>query len=225
MKRIALLLLLVLSCVIRAADVRVSFARGAWNPEQWMLVRTFRWEDFSSWIQEDDCIRNVCPSDCPPEDLISKRAPETYISMLWKEPLAKSARTAISATLSFHDRMSAEISLIPAPRTNAKGNLVSDEWWEIVLYNKGINVWHLRQAEGKAVIRRIAFVEHAFTPGRKYKLDVTLAPHWTKVPSLTVKCDGVAFGCAMESLPETFHAGVTACEGTIRFYDFSLKTR
>ena len=35
-----------------------SFARDQWNQDEWLIVRSPRWEDVSHWIQKDDCISN-----------------------------------------------------------------------------------------------------------------------------------------------------------------------
>lgn len=37
-------------------------------------------------------------------------------------------------------------------------------------------------------------------------------------------CGGHHFGYQDETLPESFYAGITACEGRNRFYDFKMRT-
>ena len=208
---------------VNAVEAKVSFARGAWNPADWLMVKTFRWEEFSHWIQEDECIRNYCPTDCPKTDLILKRAPETYVSMVWKEPVTRGL--TFSATFSFEYSMAPELVLIPPPVPDGKGGQKTNELWEIVLCNKGLNIWHLRLENGKTRIRRLAHVLHDFKPDVRYTLKATVLNHWTKEPSLTVTCGDLRFGCALPTLPDQFYAGITACEGVVRVYDFSLKSK
>ena len=46
-----------------------SFARGQWNQDEWLIVRSHRWVEVSHWIQKDDCISNYMPDDLKPEDM------------------------------------------------------------------------------------------------------------------------------------------------------------
>ena len=70
-----------------------SFARGQWNQDEWLIVRSHRWVEVSHWIQKDDCISNYMPDDLKPEDMQMgrDRTGESYISMLLKKPVTGGA--------------------------------------------------------------------------------------------------------------------------------------
>ena len=70
-----------------------SFARDQWNQDEWLIVRSPRWDDVSHWLQQDDCISNYVPDDLKPEDMQMgrDRTGESYISMLLKKPVTGGA--------------------------------------------------------------------------------------------------------------------------------------
>ena len=139
-----LVLAITLACTLgtaRAGTVfHCSFARGAWDPNRWMLVKSPRWSHFGGWVQKDDCIENETPADAAAKDLLGKRAPETYTSMVLKRTF--SGNVVVRSTMEFTDRMAPLIVLAPTLGKAAKGRPEYREHYEVVLYDGGINVWH-----------------------------------------------------------------------------------
>ena len=43
------------------ADVDVSFKPGAWNSNDWVVVKGPRWDYKHGFVQKTDCIENECP--------------------------------------------------------------------------------------------------------------------------------------------------------------------
>ena len=193
-----------------------SFAENAWNPEDWMVVRSPRWNTISKWEQEKDHISNIMPADITLEEIQmgKDRAGESYISMLLKQPVTGSAK--MSTVCSFDERMAPLIVL------SRELGPVHHEHLEVVLYDRGINLWHHFYIDGKPSWKLITCMDLELKAGEKYTL--TTETLFTKAGKfLVMGCNGKTFGCRIaDDWPETYYAGFTGCEGRNSFYDFSL---
>ncbi len=194
-----------------------SFGQGKWNQEDFLIVRSPRWNDVSRWIQAEDHIANYVPDDLRPEDMQMgrDRTGESYISMLLKEPVNGSAR--MTAVCAFDGRM-APLIVLSRELTD-----VHHEHLEVVLYDKGINLWHHFYKDGVPSWKLLSFIDLDLTCGEKYTLTADMiCTHKGKF--LLMGCNGKTFGCRLaEDWPDTYYAGFTACEGKNRFYSFSVR--
>ncbi len=193
-----------------------SFGRGEWNPEEWLKVRSPRWEDVSRWLQHDDHIANFVPEDLKPEDMQMgrDRTGESYISMLLKEPVTGSVR--LSAVCAFDGRMAPLIVL------SKELTPVHHEHLEVVLYDKGVNLWHHFYKDGKPSWKLLSFIDLDLAIGEKHTLtaDVICTK---KGKFLLMGCNGKTFGCRLaDDWTDTCYVGFTACEGKNRFYEFTV---
>lgn len=207
-------------------NVEVSFAKGQWSRNDWILVKSPRWDYIGKWLQEDDHILNACPPDATPNDMLEKRASETYASMLWNDTI--SGDFTVSSTMSFDYRMAPLITISGPIGANASGYPEYREHWEIVIFDKGINIWHHAYVDGAPVIKKIATSvknyrdPSVFQPGQKYDLQVKVQrENGTAVA--TVTCGDITVETTIENLPEDLRVGITGCEGVNRFYDFKIQ--
>lgn len=219
-KIIVINLLSLILLALPAAEYTCVFTPEGWKREEWLQVKTPRWDELGEWKQCTDYIENCVPEGLSVEQLVSCH--EAYVSMVWKEPLEGNA--LIAATMSFEDRYAPSIVLAGELGANPTFPDLAEyrEHWEVVLYADGINVWHHEFRDGKPYWRLAAWLKHPFAPQVKYRLEVKVA-FTAKVPLLTVSCDGQTFGCMLPTLPRAYRAGITACEGCNRFYDFHVK--
>ena len=193
-----------------------KFAKDSWNPEDWQIVRSPRWLEVSHWEQFEDHIANYMPDDLRPEDMQMgrDRTGESYISMLLKQEVQGNAK--ISTVCAFDGRMA------PLLVFSRELGPVHHEHLEVVLYDRGVNLWHHFYRDGKPSWKLVAFIDLGLEIGRKYTLSAEmLFTH--KGRFLVMGCDGQTFGCRIaDDWPETYYVGFTACEGRNRFYDFRL---
>lgn len=196
-----------------------SFAKDKWKAADWVIVKSPRWPFIGAWIQEKDHIKNTVPKDASQKDMLGKRAGETYTSMILKDKFK--GNITISSTMSFDHRMAPLLVITPAYGKDAKGAPEHREHFEIVLYDKGLNVWHHYYTNGKPHWRKAAYMRADFKPGKKYKLAVKLK-FTKKGPMMIITCGGKEFGYTDDTLPKEFYVGLTGCEGVNRFYDFSV---
>ena len=85
-----------------AANVDVSFARGGWCSNDWILVKGPRWDYMHGFVQREDCIENECPP-LSGEEISRHHASKVYSAMVLKER-AEIGQT-VSSEMSFDWRM------------------------------------------------------------------------------------------------------------------------
>ena len=123
------------------ADYQCSFARGAWNPGDWLIIKEPRFAKAGEWIQEDNCIRNRVPDDASKADLLDtgKRANETFTTMILKGRMYGDVE--IRSKMSFEDRMAPLIVLRAGLGLNADGVAENLDMYNAVIFDEGIRIW------------------------------------------------------------------------------------
>ena len=202
--------------------VSVDFARGKWNPAEWTVFKSLRFDYTNEFLQEDDHIVNPCPEGLTDAQIYADHVTEVYASIVHPTRLSGST-IEVSSTMSFDHLMAPLIVLTPELDTDDQGRPAFKKHYEVVLYNEGVNVWHYTYENGKLSWHLAAFARAAFDPKKRYELKVSMAKGKHEM-RMTVECGDVKFGFEDPELPTSFYAGVTACEGRNRFYDFHAKT-
>lgn len=201
--------------------VSVDFARGKWNPAEWTVFKSLRFDYAHAFVQKDDHIENPCPEGLDDEEIYANHVTEVYASIV--RPVRLSGTVEVAATMSFDHLMAPLIVITPELDADDQGRPAFKKHYEIVLYNEGINVWHYTYENGNLSWHLAAFARAPFEPKKRYELKVTMAKGKREM-RMTVECGGVKFGFEDPELPSSFYAGVTGCEGRNRFYSFSAKT-
>ena len=196
-----------------------DFEPGKWNKADFIEVKSSRWENVNTFKQEKCHIVNVCPKDATKIDMLSKRAPETYAAMIWKNPIK--GNVIIKSAMSFDYRMAPSIVIAEKPGVSKKGFPEFRTHYEVVLFDQGINVWRHWFVNGKQIWKKAAFLKADFKPNTKYELKVQIQ-FTGRGPVWTVSCGGHEFGFIDDLIPKEFYAGIVACEGVNRFYDFTV---
>ncbi len=218
---LAACLVLHLPNVTRATEplFEASFAKGAWNPHQWTIVKSPRWPHVGRWVQTDDHIRNQTPEEATANDPLGPRVREAYTSMVLNRKFRESV--SIRAVMSFDDRMAPLIVLAPSLGEDEDGRPEYREHFEIVFWDKGVNVWHHQYEDGKPSWKLAAYGRFKLKAKTRYEVMVNYARK-DKGKTLSVLVDGHEFGFRDDSLPDEFHVGLTGCEGINRFYDIAV---
>ena len=214
-------LLAICSLSVQAADIfKCQFVPGGWNKADFIEVKSSRWPNINTFRQEKDHLVNVCPKDATPQEMLSKRAPETYAAMVWKQPVTGNA--VIRSTMSFDYRMAPSIIIAEEVGKSQNGYPEFRNHYEIVLYDKGLNIWRHWFKDGKQVWRKIGYLNADFKPGEKYELVVKIA-FTGRGPMWEVSAGGHKFGVVDDLLTKKYSVGIVACEGVNRFYDFKVQ--
>lgn len=186
---------------------RIDFSRGKWNKDEWLAVKSARWDYVGEFVENDDHIVNKCP-EVSDEELYEKYVTDIYASMILKEKITQKAE--ISSTMSFDHLMAPLIVIAPTIGKAANGFPEYREHHEIVLYNEGINIWHYTFDNGPKW-HLAAFLRAPFAPKERHTLKITVERR--REVQLTIQCGDHVFGYQDEYLTDSFYAGITACEG------------
>lgn len=203
-----------------AVSVDVSFRRDAWTSNDWMIVKSPRWDYMHGFVQRADRVENECPP-VSGEDVFRKHGRAVYSAMVYGERAA--IGQTISATMGFDWRMAPLIVIAEKLDVSPEGQRVLGEHWEVVLHDEGINVWHHMIKDGEPFWYRAAYLAAKFERDVPYRLEVRLAKTCKGVKEMIVKCAGHELGYVDNDLPDAFYAGIIGCEGRNSFYDFSIR--
>ena len=205
---------------LAATETKIDFSEGKWNRADFWEAKSPRWDIHGGWIQQADHLINTT-SDKVDGKGRRHYGPEAYAGLVWKTLVE--APMEVSATMSFDERMAPLLVLAPELADAKEGLKEFREHWEVVLFDKGINIWHHEYKDGKPSWYLAAYLEAPFAPKERHVLTVRVQPRRGRM-MLTAIADGQEFGYFDPDLPSRFLVGVTGCEGPCRFYDFTVKT-
>lgn len=186
---------------------KIDFAEGKWNSKEFRYVYSPRWIVGTRPQQEKDCIVNsVNPTN----------GEFDYISLVTEEKYQTGV--CLETSCSF-DHFGAPLIVISDDMyKDENGEWLFGIHYEIVLYNKGINVWKVDCNPNVIKWHKEMWLDLPVSEKEIHKfsvkvldqmLDITIGEHHVLV--------------RVEHLPKEFHVGVTLCEGINRFYDFTIK--
>ena len=92
-----------------------------------------------------------------------------------------------------------------------------DDYFEVVLYNNGVNIWRLYPQDGRVQWHKLVGVEFPVSDTERHTLSVQI-----NEKTIAVDADGHRITLWSEELPKQFHVGIDACEGINRFYDLTI---
>jgi hypothetical protein len=124
--------------------------------------------------------------------------------------------------MSFDYRMAPSIVIAEKPGVSAEGYPEFRTHYEIVLFDQGINVWRHWFKDGKQVWKKVAHLPAKFYPNVKYEMDVEIK-FTARGPVMEISVGEREFSFVDTLLPREYYAGIVACEGVNRFYEFEIE--
>lgn len=197
-----------------------SFGRGKWGLSEWLLVKSPRWERVGDWDQKDECIENQVPAGVIASQMQDVYASQTYTSMVLKQRFF--GGVSISSTMEFSGRMAPLIVISKELGEDNKGRAEYRGHYEIVLFDKGVNIWRHYFENSKPWWEKAAYGRFPLKANVRYKLEVEITPG-PNGARVSVRVENHEFGYLDETLPDEFYVGITGCEGVNRFYDFEVR--
>ena len=167
-------------------------------------------KEYKKFTYEESCIKNLRSDEIDDYE---------YISILSKEKLSEG--DVIHAKCSF-EKFGAPLIVISDDVRDCGKVKKYGLHFEVVAWEKGCNVWHIvpwperRERPIKSTL--IATKEFAVEGGSICDIAVSI-----KNKQLFIKINGYELEVAHKDLPETFYAGITACEGINRFYEVVIE--
>ncbi|MBQ9088956.1 MAG: hypothetical protein IJY46_09300 [Lentisphaeria bacterium] len=209
---------------VDAFEYPACFARGKWEPADFIMVKGPRWEAFNQWEQMDDHIVQKVPPAVTDAQLQGPMHADAYVAMCYGKKLKLKKKLVCSSVMSFDHRMAPLIVIAPVLGKHPSGVREFREHWEIVLYDQGLNVWKHMWKDGVPSWIKHSYLLAPYKKRTKYELKVTVSAT-AKGQTLEVECDGRRFGCHLPGLGKEFYFGIIGCEGRNRFYDFKISEK
>jgi len=186
---------------------KITFTPGSWEDAGLVYGYSWRFPEKPVFLQEETCIINAeAPGTRQLFDYMGLFAPETYTT-----------GAKISVRCSFEDWAAPMLTISQGNEIDEEGTLRTLDYFEIVLYKNGINVWRL-QTENRTV--RHYKVLGALFPVSEKEIH-TLSAEIQK-NRLIIQVDDRKFELFAYDLQESFLLGYTACEGYCRLYEMEI---
>jgi len=207
-----LVVLAAISGAALAAECLVSlkFTPGGWDPAAWTLCKNPGVDHLGKWVQREDCVENETPTDRKTQAL-----DQTLTTMIYNTKF----KGDFTATATFEIGAGSAPGIIIAQdfAPDAQGRPQYGEFYEVIIYEKGLNLWHHFAKDGKRTYEKTAYSDFALKPDTRYKLEVR-----RQKQSVEMSVDGHIVGVLINSLSDEVYLGVEGCEGVSRVYDFSV---
>jgi hypothetical protein len=216
---VALLLSLLTAPVVAETVVDLKFTPDGWDPAQWTLCKNPTVEYLGKWLQRPDCIENVTPDDPAKKNALD----QTLTTMIYNQQF--SGNFTASATFQIGAGSAPGILLVQDYALDAQGRPQYGEFYEVIIYEKGLNLWHHFPRDDKPTYEKTAYSNFALKPDTSYRLTVerkgksvamTVTPVGEQEPLRHV-------GILLNTLPNDLYLGVMGCEGVSRVYDFRVE--
>lgn len=188
--------------------MELNFARGAWNMEGLVYANSYRWEDVPHFTQEEDCLVNGKTA--------SLATGYENVSLMLKEPISGDAHIVLRTSFDAWGAPLLVLSEDLAP--DGKGKYRYREYYEVVLYEEGVNVWRLTTDENNTVSWRKAMsVDFPVSCGEIHTLTVDVLGD-----TLEITADDRKMSVLLPDLFPRYYVGIDACENINRFYSLSV---
>ena len=186
----------------------IQFRKNSWNEGSVTHAYTYRFPFTNHFVQRDDYIENGIN--------LEMKDGFDYLSLLSKEKY--SFGTEITVRCSFLENAAPLIVISDSLDLCEDGAYRYGNFFEIVLYKNGINVWRLWKNEnGKTVGHKRLGAAFPVTENEIHTISVRLEKSY-----IIISFDGMLFDMRAEDLFDSFHVGTTGGEGACRFYDMKI---
>jgi len=187
--------------------MNISFAKDAWTLDKITYAYSWRFEETPVFVQKDNCVESM------------ENPAATYgfdnISLLTKEKYHSG--TEISTHCAFDAYGAPLIVIAKDMELDERGVWRYGEYIEVVLWEKGVNVWRMWNDQRKVTWKKLLGVEFPVTCVDAHPLSVTI-----NADMLEIDADGHKMSLRVNDMYESFHLGIDACEGINRFYDLKI---
>ena len=188
--------------------MKTDFARNKWISDDYLTAYSYRFDPALPFVQKDDCI------DAPVCD--GYRDGYASISLLDKNK--RTPGITIRAECDFEGIAAPLIVIAEDVKTDENGIIRYDNYFEVVIYKNGINIWRLWPENGKIVHKNILRLVTPLETGKKYLLTVTVTDK-----TISAETNGIKATIPAADMFAEFYAGVTVCEGLCRFYNMEIE--
>ncbi|MBQ2864986.1 MAG: hypothetical protein IJE90_00525 [Clostridia bacterium] len=189
--------------------MRFEFGKDNRSSSDLITAYSYRFDPALPFVQRDECIE---APEC-------KEYRDGYASISLLHIQKYAPNITISAECDFEGIAAPLIMIARELKPDDSGIVRYDDYFEVVIYKKGINIWRLWPGEnGKIVHRNLLRLVTPLETGKRYTLTVTVTEN-----SISAEANGIKATIPAPDMFDSFYAGVTVCEGMCRFYNMEIK--
>ena len=188
--------------------MKISFADKSYRALGVVTANSYRWHEVADFLEEADCVVNG------QSDALATGYDNA--SLMLTEPFAGS--TQIETRCSF-DAWGAPLIVISRDLDkDTEGIYRYREYYEVVLYEEGVNVWRMTTDENDEVTwKKMMSVSFPVAPKEIHTLTVRVLGD-----TLEIKADDREMSVCIPEPFTRYFVGIDACENINRFYDLSV---
>lgn len=188
--------------------MKLNFTKGNWE-DKLIYAYTYRYKLTAKFIQDKDSIRNK-------KDKTKENEYEN-ISLFFKDKYG--INTKMTTTCSFDSYGAPLICLAEELDKKKDGTLKFGNYYEIVIFEGGVNVWCMNYDGKKVSYYKMAGFTFKLAPKKKHKVSTEF-----KNGRLYIEVGGHKMQVGVPNAKEAYYWGIDACEGINRFYNISIET-
>ena len=189
--------------------MKCVFQKNGWSMDGLTHAFSTRFDPMPEFVQQADCIENAATP--------ISRDGYAYVSLVTKEKLTPNVK--ISTRCAF-EALAAPLFVLPKSLIEKDGHLFYGDYLEVVLWKNGINVWNLWTGDdGEVKIRNLLRLQLPVETGKLHDFSLEI-----QKDRFAVTLDSLSFSLYCDEIYDSFHLGITGCEGPCRFYDMEIET-
>ncbi len=188
--------------------LRITFGPGEWENTGLVYAYSWRFRELPRFRQEKDCIANSAKQGDPGDyDYMGLMLPETY-----------TAGAKIGIRCAFEEAAAPMLILSGENETDENGILRTLEYYEIVIWKNGLNVWRHHTERRNTTHYKVLGAVFPLRQEEEHILNMEV-----REKRLVMDVDGHRLDLFVHDLPDRFTLGYTACEGICRLYEMTVQ--
>lgn len=199
--------------------MEINFTDKKWE-NLFFYAKSYRFDQDVKFSQKENYITNNINPDFPDGF--------EYINIFTKAKYSYTNK--ISTVMSFEEYGAPMITFCNSFDIDSLGNYRMNNYYEIVLYEDGINIWYLYLEDNKCKWTKLGSFKFKVTNKDKHLLETTVFKD-----QLVISVDNVEYSLKISDVihfepytkskyfPEKFHFGVGVCEQINRIYNIIIK--
>ena len=186
--------------------MKVAFQKGHWE-NSLHPVYTSRYDETPDFIQEETYITNQANPNCS--------YGFDHTSLLTKEQYGNGATVT---TQCLFEKFGAPLILLTDKLYQDENGVWSyRNYYEVVLYEDGLNVWYLYPEQGETKWHKLLGVHFPVKENEIHSLSVKILDR-----AIEIFTGDEKVMLRIPELPAQLHVGITDCEGINKFYSFEV---
>ena len=192
--------------------MKFKFGKGNWNEADLPYASSYRFDGNPKFTVGEDFVENKSDENGP--------CGWEWITAISEEKFQR--ESTIKFVCDFDGPAAPLLVLAKEIDTDAEGNRKYGNYFEIVIWKNGVNVWEMDYDPARATNGGVAWklrmgVSRSFAEGERHTVEVNMTGD-----RLNVKADGELYRLYLPDMYDSFHVGISACEGHCRFYELSV---